>query len=202
MVFIFWFLGFSYDFRVLVLSRSFQASRGFFVFWVFFLKNFRPFRSTPALGCLARRVSGHPQDPHRIPHGILRPLVSRTQHLLQSNRIGPETALTREADNPAWSGAQVPSGPLQHWGALPAESPDTGKDPHRIPHGILRPLVSQTQHMLQSNHAGPETALTREADNPAWSGTKVPSGPLQHRGFLLAEFLDTPKVLTGPSTGS
>jgi hypothetical protein len=49
----------------------------------------------------------------------------------------------------------------------PAESPDTGKDPHRIPHGILRPLVSGTQHLLQSNHAGPETPLTREADNLA-----------------------------------
>jgi hypothetical protein len=27
--------------------------------------------------------------------------------------------------------------PLEHWGALPAESPDTRKGPHRIPHGIL-----------------------------------------------------------------
>ena len=34
----------------------------------------------------------------------------------------------------------LPSGPLQHLSALPAESPDTRKDPHRIPHGILRPL--------------------------------------------------------------
>jgi hypothetical protein len=31
----------------------------------------------------------------------------------------------------------------------------------------LRPLVSGTQHLLQTNGAGPETALTREADNPA-----------------------------------
>ena len=60
-----------------------------------------------------------------------------------------------------------PSGPLQHQGALPAESPNTRKDPHRIPHGILRPLVSGTQRLLQSNRAGPETALTREADNLA-----------------------------------
>jgi hypothetical protein len=43
------------------------------------------------------------------------------------------------------AGAQVPSGPHQHQGALPAESPDTCKEPHRIPHGILRPLVSGTQ---------------------------------------------------------
>jgi hypothetical protein len=34
---------------------------------------------------------------------------------------------------------------LEHWGALPAESPNTRKGPHRIPHGILRPLVSGTQ---------------------------------------------------------
>jgi hypothetical protein len=60
-----------------------------------------------------------------------------------------------------------PSGPLQHRGSLPAESPDTRKDPHRIPHGILRPLVSGTQHLLQSNRSGPETALIKEADNPA-----------------------------------
>jgi hypothetical protein len=40
---------------------------------------------------------------------------------------------------------QVPSCPLQHRGALPVESLDTCKDPHRIPHGILRPLVSGTQ---------------------------------------------------------
>ena len=62
--------------------------------------------------------------------------------------------------------AQVPSGKLQHRGALPAESSDTRKEPHRIPLGILRPLVSGTQLLLQSNHVGPQTALTRETDNP------------------------------------
>jgi hypothetical protein len=65
------------------------------------------------------------------------------------------------------SGAQVPSGPLQHRGSFPVESPDTHKDPHGIPHGILRPLVSGTQPLLESNCMGPETALNREADNPA-----------------------------------
>ena len=60
-----------------------------------------------------------------------------------------------------------PSGLFQHWGALPEESPDTRKDPHRIRHGILGPLVSGTQHLLQSNRAGPETALIKEADNRA-----------------------------------
>ena len=96
------------------------------------------------------------------------------------------------------TGAQVPSGPLQHWGALPAESPDTRKNPHRIPHGILRPLVSETQCLLRSNRMEPETALTREADNPAWSGAQVLSGLLQHQGSLHAEFPDTPKFLRGP----
>jgi hypothetical protein len=51
--------------------------------------------------------------------------------------------------------------------SLPGESPDTRKDSHRIPHRILRPLVSGTQRLLQSNRAGPETALIKEADKPA-----------------------------------
>ena len=55
---------------------------------------------------------------------------------------------------------------VQQQGALPAESPDTHKDPHRIPHGILRPLVSVTQCLPQSNRMEAETALTREADDP------------------------------------
>jgi hypothetical protein len=64
-------------------------------------------------------------------------------------------------------GHKSPSGPLQHRGALPAESPDNLKDPNRILHGILRPLVRGKQYLLQSNHPGPETALTSEADNLA-----------------------------------
>ena len=63
--------------------------------------------------------------------------------------------------------SQVPSGPLQHRSFLPAESPETRKDPHRIPHGILIPLVSGTQRLLQSNLSRPETALIREAENSA-----------------------------------
>jgi hypothetical protein len=62
---------------------------------------------------------------------------------------------------------QVPSGPLQHQGPWLGESPDTRKDPHRIPHGILRPLVSEKQHLLQFNLVGPEISLIREAENPA-----------------------------------
>ena len=90
-------------------------------------------------------------------------------------------------------GAQVPSGPLQHQGALPSESPDTRKEPHRIPHGILSPLVSGTQHLLQSNRAGSETALIREAEKPASSGSQFPSCPYQHRGTLLTVSPDTRK---------
>jgi hypothetical protein len=42
----------------------------------------------------------------------------------------------------AWPGAKAPSAPLEPRASLPAELPDTRKGPHRIPHGILRPLVS------------------------------------------------------------
>jgi hypothetical protein len=41
-------------------------------------------------------------------------------------------------------------------------SPNTRKGPHRTPHGILRPLVSGTQRLPQSNHVEPETAVHRE----------------------------------------
>jgi hypothetical protein len=36
---------------------------------------------------------------------------------------------------------------------IKGELPDTSKGPHRIPHGILRPLVSGTQRRPQSNRA-------------------------------------------------
>jgi hypothetical protein len=64
-------------------------------------ESFTPFQSTPAPGHLGHRVWGHPQGPHRTLQGILRPLVSATQLLLQSNPAGPETALIREAETPA-----------------------------------------------------------------------------------------------------
>lgn len=44
---------------------------------------------------------------------------------------------------------------LEHRGALPAESPNIRRGPHRIPCGILRPLVSETQRLPQSNHSEP-----------------------------------------------
>jgi hypothetical protein len=55
--------------------------------------------------------------------------VSGTQLLLQSNLAGPETASIREAENPAWSWAQVPFGPCQHRSSLGKESADTYKVP-------------------------------------------------------------------------
>jgi hypothetical protein len=58
------------------------------------------------------------------------------------------------------------SAPLEHRGTLPAESPNACKGPHRIPHGILRPLVSGTQRLPQSNRKEPETVVNREADYP------------------------------------
>jgi hypothetical protein len=57
-----------------------------------------------------------------------------------------------------------PSAPLEPRASLPVELPDTRKGPHRIPHGILRPLVSGTQRRPQSNHSKPKTAAHREAD--------------------------------------
>jgi hypothetical protein len=109
--------------------------------------------------------------------------------------ITAETALTREADNPAWAGAQVPSSPLQHQGALPSESLDTSKEPHRIPYGILRPLMTGTRHLLQSNLAGSETALIKEADNPAWSEAQFPASS---RLPCARSFWTTPRSSQNP----
>ena len=65
--------------------------------------------------------ASYPQDPP----WILRLLVSGTQLLLQSNHVGLEIALIREAEDLSRSGAQVPSGPHQHQGSLGVESSDT-----------------------------------------------------------------------------
>jgi hypothetical protein len=63
-----------------------------------------PFGLAPAPTHLGHWVCRQPQGPHRTLHGILGPLVSGTQLLLQSNLVGPETALIREAENPACQG--------------------------------------------------------------------------------------------------
>ena len=57
----------------------------------------------------------------------LKTSVSGTQLLLQSNCVGAETALIREAENQARSGAQIPSSPRQHRGTLGVDSSDTRK---------------------------------------------------------------------------
>jgi hypothetical protein len=97
-------------------------------------------------GTLPAELPDTHKGPHRIPHGILRPLMSGTQRLPQSNCAEPETVVNREADylGPDLGHKSLPT-PLEHRGTLPAESPDTCKGPHRIPHGIQRPLVSGTQ---------------------------------------------------------
>ena len=60
-----------------------------------------PFRSTRAPGFLASRVLPNTRKgPHGTPHGTLRPLVSGTQRLPQSNRAELETAVHREAGYP------------------------------------------------------------------------------------------------------
>jgi hypothetical protein len=71
-----------------------------------------PFRSTRAPGFLASRVLPNTRKgPHGTPHGILRPLVSGTQRLPQSNRAELETAVHREAVYPGliWGTSPFPS---------------------------------------------------------------------------------------------
>jgi hypothetical protein len=86
------------------------------------------------------------------------------------------------------------------------ESADTCKDPYKIRHGILRPLVSETQRLLQSNCAGPMTALVKEAGNPAKYGAQVPSGRPTTEPSLwsLARggLRTTARTHTGSATGS
>ena len=79
-----------------------------------------------------------------------------------------------------------PSAPLKHRDALPAESPNTHKGPLRIPHGILRPLVSGTQRLPQSSRAEPETAVTREADHPGLTWGTSPFRPNRAPGCLAS----------------
>jgi hypothetical protein len=90
----------------------------------------------------------------------------------------------------------VLSGPRQHQGTLGTESSDTPKV-YRTLHRILRPLVSGTQLLLQSNCAGPETALLREAENPGWTRVTSPTDSRQHWGTLGTDSADNPKVPTG-----
>jgi hypothetical protein len=75
---------------------------------------------------------------------------------------------------------------LEPRATLPAESPDTRKGTHRIPHGILSPLVSGTQSLPQSNRAEPETAVNREADYPGLTWGTSPFHSTRALGCLAS----------------
>jgi hypothetical protein len=92
-----------------------------------------------------------------------------------------------------------PSAPPEHRDTLPAVSPNTRKGPHRIPHGILRLLVSGTQCLPQSNHAEPETAVNREADYPGLTWGTSPFHPTRAPGYLAS---GVARHLQGPTQGS
>ena len=129
--------------NVIYLDYNFPSlySLQFFIPYIFttFLclirKELLPFWSVPAPGHLERGVGGQPQGLQSTLHGILGPLVSGTQLLFQSNHVGPETALIREAENPAWPGSQVPSGWPQDQVTLGTESADTPKVPRALSTG-------------------------------------------------------------------
>jgi hypothetical protein len=81
--------------------------------------------------------------------------------------------------------------------------PNTRKGPHGTPHGILRPLVSGTQSLPQSNLAEPETAVHREAGYPGLIWGTSPFRSTGAPGYLPAESCPTPaRAHTGLPTGS
>ena len=92
-----------------------------------------------------------------------------------------------------------PSAPLEAQDTLPADSPDTRKGPHRIPQGILRPLVSGTQHLPQSNQAEPETAVNREADYQGLTWGTTPFYSTRSPGYLASGVARHPQ---GPTQDS
>jgi hypothetical protein len=65
-------------------------------------------------------------------------------------------------------------------------SPNTCKGPHRTPHGILRPLVSGTQRLPQSNRPEPETAVHREAGFPGLIWGTSPFRSIRAPGYLAS----------------
>jgi hypothetical protein len=78
-------------------------------------------------------------------------------------------------------------------------SPNTRKGPHRIPHGILRPLVSGTQPLPQSNRAEPVTAVNREADYPGLTWDTSPFRSTRAPGYLASGVARHPQ---GPTQDS
>jgi hypothetical protein len=143
---------------------------------------------TRAPGYLASRVLPNTcKGTHRTPHGILRPLVSGTQRLPQSNRTEPETAVHREAGYPGLIWGTSPFHSTRAPGYLASRvSPNTRKGTHRTPHGILRPLVSGTQRLPQSSHAEPETAVHREAGYPGLIWGTNPFLSTRATGYLAS----------------
>jgi hypothetical protein len=83
---------------------------------------------------------------------------------------------------------------------LPADPPHTRTGPHRIPHGILRPLVSGTQCLPQSNHAEPEIAVHREAGYPGLIWGTSPFRSTRAPGYLASGLAQHPQGPTQDST--
>ena len=77
---------------------------------------------------------------------------------------------------------------------------DTHKGPHRIPHGILRPLVSGTLSLPQSNRTEPETAGNREADYPGLTWGTSPFRSTRAVGYLASGVAGHPQGPTQDST--
>jgi hypothetical protein len=102
--------------------------------------------------------------------------------------------------DPGLTWGKVPSSPLEHQGALPAESPNTRKGPHRIPRRILRPLVSGTQRLPQSNRAEPETVVNREAVDPGLTWGTSPFHSTQTLGCLASRVSRHPQGRTQDSS--
>ena len=134
------------------------------------------------------------KGPHGTPHGILRPLVSGTQRLPQSNRAEPESAVHREAGYPGliWGTSLFNSTPAPGYLASRV-LPNTHKGPHGTPNGTLRPLVSGTQRLLQSNCVELETAVHREVGYPGLIWGTNPFHSTRAPATLPAESPDTRK---------
>ena len=79
--------------------------------------------------------------------------ISKDQRRERSFMLYTEGQLRKVDSVKGRKAKKAPSAPLEPRASWPAELPDTRKGPHRIPHGILRPLVSGTQRRPQSNCA-------------------------------------------------
>ena len=109
------------------------------------------------------------------------------QWLPQSNRAELETAVHREAGYPGLIWGTSPFRSTRAPGYLASRVlPNTRKGPHGTPHGILRPLVSGTQRLPQSNLAEPETAVHREAGYPGLIWGTNPFRSTRAPGYLAS----------------